>query len=75
MTLMKKKLNLTEKEPAELTKMLAESREELRATRFAAAGARAKDSSILKKNRATVARVLTEQGRRNREAATATTTS
>ncbi len=68
MTLMKKKLNLTEKEPAELVKMLAESREELRATRFAAAGSRAKDSSILKKNRATVARVLTEQGRRNREA-------
>ncbi|CAN5761283.1 hypothetical protein BH11PAT2_BH11PAT2_02890 [soil metagenome] len=72
---MKKKINLTEKEPAELVKMLVESREELRATRFAAAGARAKDSSILKKNRATVARVLTEQGRRNREAQTAAVTS
>ncbi|MEO6536736.1 MAG: 50S ribosomal protein L29 [Candidatus Paceibacterota bacterium] len=72
---MKKKINLTEKEPAELIKMLAENREELRATRFAAAGSRAKDSSMLKKNRATVARVLTEQGRRNREAATASTTS
>ena len=45
----------------ELSKLLADTRATLRAERFAATGARAKDSNAPKKLRATVARILTEQ--------------
>jgi ribosomal protein L29 len=52
---------MTTKTAEELAKLLVETRAELRATRFTAAGARAKDSSSLKKLRATVARIMTAQ--------------
>lgn len=52
---------MTTKTTEELAKLLVETRAELRTQRFAAAGARAKDSNTPKKLRATVARVLTEQ--------------
>lgn len=45
----------------ELTKLLTETRATLRTERFSAAGARAKDTTLAKKLRATVARILTEQ--------------
>ena len=65
---MKKKLNLKEKNPEELTKILKEKREELRGLRFSAAGARAKDSSLMAKTRKDVARMLTELGNRAKNA-------
>lgn len=52
---------MTTKTDQELVKLIADTRAELRTVRFAAAGARAKDSNAPKKLRATVARVLTEQ--------------
>lgn len=52
---------MTTKTDQELVKLIADTRAELRTVRFAAAGARAKDSNAAKKLRATVARVLTEQ--------------
>ena len=52
---------MTKKTEAELTKLLTDTRGELRTVRFAAAGARAKDSNSAKKLRAVIARVLTEQ--------------
>ncbi|MBA3788962.1 50S ribosomal protein L29 [Patescibacteria group bacterium] len=57
---MPKKHSLTEKNPSELTEMLSKQREELRTLRFAAAGARPKDSSAPKKARKQIARILTE---------------
>ena len=65
---MKKKINLTEKNPEELTKMLKEQREELRSLRFSAAGSKAKDSSLAGKTRQHIARVLTELGNRAKKA-------
>ncbi len=65
---------MTTKTDQELLKLLALTRAELRTERFAAAGARAKDSNSPKKLRATVARVLTEQHARSansRQVATA----
>lgn len=58
---MAKKEVMTTKTEQELAKLLVETRAELRTQRFAAAGARAKDSNTPKKLRATVARILTEQ--------------
>lgn len=52
---------MTTKTNAELEKLLADTRAELRTERFSAAGARAKDSNSPKKLRAKIARVLTEQ--------------
>ena len=52
---------MTTKTDQELAKLLADTRAELRTQRFAAAGARAKDSNAPKKLRAIVARTLTEQ--------------
>jgi ribosomal protein L29 len=57
---MSKKINLTEKNPAELTEMLNTQREELRMQRFEAAGSRPKDSSAPKQTRKQIARILTE---------------
>ena len=65
---MAKKTNFTEKNPEELTKLLAQKREELRQMRFAAAGARAKNPNAFGATRKDVARILTELGARNRAA-------
>ncbi len=55
---------MTKKTDMELTKLLIDTRTTLRTERFAAAGARPKDSNSPKKLRAIIARVLTEQSRR-----------
>ena len=60
----KTKTDLTEKNPKELTEMLAEKREQLRSLRFTALGSRVKDSSEPKKLRADIARIMTELGSR-----------
>ena len=60
---------MTGKTDQELLKLLTDTRAELRTERFAAAGARPKDSNAPAKLRKTVARVLTE--RRARELRTA----
>lgn len=60
---------MTTKTEQELMKLLADSRAALRTERFAAAGARAKNSNAAKNLRATVARVLTEQHTRAIKAA------
>lgn len=65
---MAKKINLKEKNPTELTKLLKEKREELRGLRFAAAGARPKDSNSPKNARKQIARLLTEMGSRGKNA-------
>jgi ribosomal protein L29 len=56
---MKTKINYNEKNAAQLNDALKEAREELRALRFNASGARAKNSNTPKQLRATVARILT----------------
>ena len=66
---MAKKEDMTKKTDQELEKMLVEKREALRSVRFAAAGARPKDSDEPKKLRKDIARVRTEQ--RSRELRTA----
>jgi ribosomal protein L29 len=58
-----KKLDLKEKSVEDMTKMLAEKREELRTARFSGMG-RAKDTTTAKKNRADIARIMTELGAR-----------
>jgi len=63
---MAKKESLTEKKVEELKEMLAKNREELREIRFAAAGARTKDTSAYRNTRKQVARILTELGARKR---------
>lgn len=67
----KKNTKLTEKNEVELKKMLAEMREDLRATRFASAGARPKDSSAHSKIRKEIARVMYELGIRSKNSAVA----
>jgi ribosomal protein L29 len=62
---MTKKDNMTTKTDAELTKLLSETRAELRTERFSAAGARAKDSNAPKKLRVKIAQALTEQHARS----------
>ena len=57
---MSKKISFKDKKPEELEKMLGEKREELRQTRFAVAGSRPADSSIARKTRKDIARMLTE---------------
>lgn len=61
---MAKKESLTEKSDKELLDTLAEARTKLREERFAAAGARAKNPNLARALRRTLARALTEQGRR-----------
>ena len=58
---MTKKNVMTTITDTELSKTLADTRAALRAERFAAAGARPKDSNAPRKFRTTIARVLTEQ--------------
>ena len=55
---------MTTKTDAELAKLLVDTRGALRTERFAAAGARPKDTNSPKKLRAVIARVHTEQGLR-----------
>ena len=63
------KESITEKADPELLRMLSETRATLRGERFAAAGARPKDSNSPRKLRGTIARILTEQGARHTSAA------
>ncbi|MCX6786914.1 MAG: 50S ribosomal protein L29 [Candidatus Kaiserbacteria bacterium] len=58
---MTKKDTMTTKTDTELAKTLADTRAALRTERFAAAGARSKDSNSPRKFRAEIARILTEQ--------------
>jgi ribosomal protein L29 len=57
---MAKKIELTKKNPTELTEMLNKQREELRTLRFSSVGGRIQDSSAPKKTRKQIARILTE---------------
>jgi ribosomal protein L29 len=66
---MSKKISLTAKTDAELTKLLTDTRAELRSERFSAAGARAKESNGPRKLRKTIARALTEQHARAHKSA------
>jgi ribosomal protein L29 len=66
---MTKKEHMTTKTDQELTKLLTDTRAQLRVERFSAAGARAKDSNAPGKLRTTIARVLTEQHTRVLKAA------
>jgi ribosomal protein L29 len=68
---MNKKHSMKEKGDPELDKLLAETRATLRTERFAAAGARPKESNAPAKMRKTIARILTEQHARARKTATA----
>jgi len=68
---MAKKTSFKDTSPEDIKKLLVEKREELRALRFGAAGARAKDPSALKKARKDIARLLTEQTAQDKKAATA----
>lgn len=58
---MTKKDNMTTKTDQELTKLLTDTRVELRTERFSAAGARAKNPNAKGNLRKSIARVLTEQ--------------
>ena len=58
---MTKKDTMVTKTEQELAKLLSDTRAILRTERFAAAGARPKDSNSPRKLRAVIARVLTEQ--------------
>jgi len=62
----KKKNTIPTLSDADLAQLLVDTRTTLRAERFAAAGARPKDSNSPRKLRKTIARALTEQGSRNR---------
>ena len=68
---MAKNTKLTEKNAVELKALLAEKREELRATRFASAGARAKDTNAHSRLRKDIARINTELRARESAAADA----
>lgn len=57
---MTKKISFKDKKVEELVTMLGQKREELRQTRFAVAGARPSDSSLARKTRKDIARILTE---------------
>lgn len=58
---MVKKETMASKTDQELAKLLADTRALLRTERFAAAGARPKESNAPKNFRTTIARILTEQ--------------
>lgn len=55
----KKNTSFSDKSVEELTKLLAERREELRKLRFTAAGSRTKDTNASAKIRKDIARLLT----------------
>jgi ribosomal protein L29 len=58
---MTKKDKMNTRTDQELTKLLSDTRATLRAERFSAAGARAKDPNAPRKLRKIIARALTEQ--------------
>ena len=62
---MTKKQRMNDLVDTELEKLLMETRAALRTERFAAAGARPKDSNAPRKLRKTIARALTEQHARS----------
>ncbi len=64
-----KKIDLKDKSIEDMTKMLAERREELRTLRFSGMSTRIKDAAAPKKLRADVARIMTEMGSRKAKAA------
>ena len=66
---MTKKDTMATRTDHELTSLLVETRAALRAERFSAAGARAKESNAPRKLRAAIARILTEQSQRLSESA------
>ncbi len=68
---MTKKTTMKTKTNEELSKLLADTRGELRTLRFEAAGARPKESNAPSKARKTIARVLTELTARSHGAPTA----
>jgi len=68
---MAKKNPMAQKTDQELSTLLSDTRQSLRVARFAAAGARPKDSNEPCKLRRTVARILTEQHARARKTANA----
>ena len=70
---MAKKVTLSEKNPQELTELLAAKREELRTLRFSGIGARVKDSNDPRNVRKDIARIMTELGTRSRTASTEAT--
>ena len=57
---MAKKIDLKEKKVEELKEMLVKAREDLREVRFAATGARTKDTSAHRNTQKSIARLLTE---------------
>ena len=65
---MAKQEKMVSKTDEEISKLLLDSRAELRTERFSAAGSRAKSPFTLRKLRKTVARVLTEQHARTTKA-------
>jgi len=69
---MTKKESMMTKTDQELAGLLFDTRATLRAERFAAAGARPKDSNAPRKLRITIARVLTEQHVRSLRSGSAT---
>lgn len=68
---MTKKTAMREKSDVELETLLADARKSLREERFAAAGARPKDSNAPRKQRRNIARILTEQHARVKKTGTA----
>lgn len=62
---------MREKSDVELETLLADARKSLREERFAAAGARPKDSNAPRKQRRNIARILTEQHARVKKTGTA----
>lgn len=64
-----KKVNLKDTSVEDMTKMLAEKREELRRLRFSSLSRSVKDTTEPKKLRAEVARIMTELGSRKASAA------
>lgn len=67
---MAKKIDFKEKNVEELTKLLAQKREELRTLRFSSVSRSVKDTTEARRLRADVARIMTELGVRSKKPAT-----
>lgn len=70
---MAKKDDITKKTDAEVAKLVADTRAQIRTERFTAAGARPKDPSAARRLRKVVARALTERSARERATEPVTT--
>ena len=66
---MAQKLDIKDKSVEDLTKMLAEKREELRTLRFSTISRSVKDTTDPRKMRADIARIMTELGARAKKTA------